>query len=138
MFLSLQWLPETLPKQRRNNASILTAFSNYSLLLKNREFTRYTLCVTLHYISAYAFITGSPFVYINYFHVDSQHYGWLFALNIVGVMLVSFKNRPLVKRYSLDTLLKVTTALTMADGDLGQGSFRRHIHYRGQCNRGGP
>jgi len=114
MFLSLQWLPETLPKQRRNNASIFTAFSNYSLLLKNREFMRYTLCVTLYYISAYAFIAGSPFVYINYFHVDSQHYGWLFALNIVGVMLVSFKNRTLVKRYSLDTLLKVTTAVSMA------------------------
>lgn len=113
MFLSLQWLPETLPKQRRNNTSILTAFSNYSILLKNREFMRYTLCVTLYYISAYAFITGSPFIYINYFHVDSQHYGWLFALNIVGVMLVSFKNRTLVKHHSLDTLLKVSTSLSM-------------------------
>ncbi len=113
MFLSLQWLPETLPQQRRNKASILSAFTNYYNLLKNKEFMRYTLCVTLYYISAYAFITGSPFVYINYFHVESQHYGWLFSVNIVGVMIVSLKNRKLVRHYSLDSLLKVTTAISM-------------------------
>ena len=114
MFLSLQWLPETLPKERRACVSIITAFMNYYKLLSNKEFMRYTLCVTLYYISAYAFIAGSPFVYINYFHIDSQHYGWLFALNIAGVMIVSFKNRTLVNHYSLDTLLKVTTSLSLA------------------------
>lgn len=113
MFLSLQWLPETLPKERRTDSSIITAFNNYYKLLSNREFMRYTLCVTLYYVSAYAFIAGSPFVYINYFHIDPQHYGWLFAFNIVGVMIVSFKNRTLVNHYSLDTLLKVTTSLSM-------------------------
>lgn len=113
MFLSLQWLPETLPPQKRRNSSVLSAFRNYYALLQNKEFMRYTLCITFYYISAYAFITGSPFVYINFFHVDSQHYGWLFALNIVGVMAVSFKNRDLVNHYSLDSLLKVTTSLAM-------------------------
>lgn len=113
MFLSLHWLPETLSQECRNKSSVLSAFSNYYRLLRNKEFMRYTLCVTLFYVSAYAFITGSPFIYINYFHVDSQHYGWLFSINIVGVMIVSFRNRKLVKRYSLDSLLKVTTTIAM-------------------------
>ena len=113
MFLSLLWLPETLPEKHRTNARLLTAFNNYGGLLKNKAFMRYTLCVTFYYISAYAFVAGSPFVYINYFHIDSQHYGWLFAVNIVGVMIVSYKNRTLVNRYSLDALLKVTTTLSM-------------------------
>ena len=114
MFLSLLWLPETLPEKRRTNARLLTAFNNYGGLLKNKAFMRYTLCITFYYISAYAFVAGSPFVYINYFHIDSQHYGWLFAVNIVGVMIVSYKNRTLVNRYSLDALLKVTTTLSTA------------------------
>ena len=50
---------------------------------------------------------------VNYFGVDSQHYGWLFAVNIVGVMTVSFINRNLVKHYSLDNLLKATTSISM-------------------------
>jgi DHA1 family bicyclomycin/chloramphenicol resistance-like MFS transporter len=50
---------------------------------------RYTLSLTCFYVAAYAFITGSPDVYIRYFGVAPQHYGWLFAVNIVGVMLMS-------------------------------------------------
>jgi DHA1 family bicyclomycin/chloramphenicol resistance-like MFS transporter len=29
----------------------------------------------------FAFISGSPYVYIDYFGVPAQHYGWLFGLN---------------------------------------------------------
>lgn len=72
---------------------------------------RYTLCVTFYYVSAYAFITGSPFVYIDYFHIDSQYYGWLFAVNIVGVMAMSFVNRIVVRHYPMDKLLKITSII---------------------------
>ena len=70
---------------------------------------RYTLCVTFLYVGVYAFIAGSPMVYIEHFHVDAQHYGWLFAVNILGVMGLSFVNRRLVTRFSLDTLLRAAT-----------------------------
>ena len=72
---------------------------------------RYTLSLTFYYVGAYAFITGSPFVYISYYHVDPQHYGWLFALNIIGVMAMSVVNRRLVQRHALEQLLKYATLL---------------------------
>ena len=72
---------------------------------------RFTLCVTFYYVAAYAFIAGSPRIYINYFGIDPQHYGWLFAVNIVGVMIVSFFNRFLVIRFSLRRLLQIATAI---------------------------
>jgi len=75
MFISLFWLPETLTQERRKNTSIIRAFSNYRYLLKNAQFMRYTLCVTFFYVGAYAFIAGSPFVYITYYGIDSQYYG---------------------------------------------------------------
>lgn len=106
MFISLYWLPETLPEEKRVKASLPGAFRNYLQLLKNKTFMRFTLCVTFYYVAAYAFITGSPFVYITYFGIDPQHYGWLFALNIVGLMGVSMLNRRLVHRYPLEVLLK--------------------------------
>ena len=109
MFVSLFWLPETLAPEKRGNASFTSVFSNYRRLLKNGAFMKYTLCVTLYYVGAYAFITGSPAVYISYFGIDAQYYGWLFAVNIVGVMTVSFINRSLVRRFSLQTLLRVSS-----------------------------
>ena len=107
MFIALGWLAETLPCEKRLTTPISSAFGNYASLVKNREFMRYTLCVSFFYVAAYAFIAGSPFVYISYYHVDPQHYGWLFAVNIIGVMALSSVNRRLVQRHPLHTLLRV-------------------------------
>ena len=112
MLASLFWLPETLPAEKRVKTSLGSAFRNYILLLTNTQYMRFTLCLTFYYIAAYAFITGSPFVYITYFGVDPQHYGWLFAVNIVGLMAVSMVNRRLVHIYPLEVLLK--RAVTVA------------------------
>ena len=111
LFLSIFLLPETLNTDKRTKASISSAFVNYFRLLSHKIFMRYTLCVTFYYVSAYAFITGSPNVYITYFGIDAQHYGWLFAVNIVGVMGMSFINRSLVHRFELQTLLKIATGI---------------------------
>ncbi|HEB4876041.1 TPA: multidrug effflux MFS transporter [Kluyvera ascorbata F0526] len=111
MFIALWWLPETLPVEKRLTTPISSAFGNYGTLLKNREFMRYTLCVSFFYVAAYAFIAGSPFVYIRYYHVDPQHYGWLFAVNIVGVMALSSVNRRLVQRHPLHTLLRIASCV---------------------------
>lgn len=108
MFIALWWLPETLPREKRLTTPVTSAFGNYASLLKSREFMRYTLCVSFFYVAAYAFIAGSPFVYISYYHVDPQHYGWLFSVNILGVMGLSSINRKLVQRHPLHTLLRVS------------------------------
>ena len=115
MMVSLFWLEETLPAEKRVKASLSGAFANYAILLRNASFMRFTLCLTFYYVAAYAFITGSPFVYIRYFGVDPQHYGWLFAVNIIGLMAVSVVNRRLVHRYPLESLLRFAVfAATLA------------------------
>ncbi|MGU6743391.1 multidrug effflux MFS transporter [Salmonella enterica subsp. houtenae serovar 6,7:z4,z24:-] len=111
MLLALLTLPETLPEERRVQATLKGAFGNYVFLLKNRRFMRYTLSLTSYYMAVYAFIAGSPLVYISYYGVSPQHYGWLFAVNIVGVMLLSTINRKLVQRHSLDALLRTSLSL---------------------------
>ena len=110
MFFSLYALPETLPPGKRVNTSLAGAFTNYFSLLRNRTFMRFTLCLTFFYVSAYAFITGSPFVYIRYYGIDPQYYGWLFAINIVGLMGMSMVNRRLVQHHPLERLLKIAVA----------------------------
>ncbi len=66
---------------------------------------KYTLSVTFFYIAAYAFITGSSFVYIDYFGIPSKYYGFLFGVNILGVAALSFLNKSLVNKFSLNSLL---------------------------------
>ena len=109
MFITIFKLPETLPIEKRASGSLWNAFKNYRTLLANATFMRYTLSVTFFYVAAYAFITGSPFVYIDYFGVAAQNYGFLFGLNIIGIMSLSFLNRKLVSRFALSKLLVVSS-----------------------------
>ena len=109
MFITIFILPETLPIEKRASGSLWNAFKNYRTLFANATFMCYTLSVTFFYVAAYAFITGSPFVYIDYFGVAAQNYGFLFGLNIIGIMSLSFLNRKLVSRFALSKLLVVSS-----------------------------
>ena len=80
----------------------------------------------LFYVAAYAFITETPIIYIRHFGVDPQYYGFLFGVNVLGLMTVSFFNRGLVNRFPLSTLLKAATVIAsiaalwlLADGLTG-------------------
>ncbi len=47
----------------------------------------------------FAYIAGSPFVFIKLYGVPAEHYGWLFGTNAAGFILVAQVNaRLLVKR----------------------------------------
>ncbi|WP_269472424.1 MULTISPECIES: multidrug effflux MFS transporter [Campylobacter] len=122
MFAMIFSLPETLPSQKRSTKPIVSSFRNYLRLLQDAKFMRYTLSVTFFYVAVYAFITG--FVYIDYFGIPSKYYGFLFGINIVGVMALSFVNKKLVKRYALNRLLIVSTLVAaLATGVLFAFAF---------------
>lgn len=119
MALSVIRLPETLPKDKRQaGRAWRSVFADYLTLLKNRPFMRYTLCLAFFYTGAYAFVVGSPKVYLEFFGISEQAYGFWFAVNIIGVMLLSFANKRLVRRFSPDTLLKYAS-LTASVAGLG-------------------
>lgn len=109
LFVSVHFLPETLPQENRSGASLGTAFRNYGRLVRMKEFMANTLSVTFFYVAVYAFITESPVIYIRHFDVDPQYYGLLFGVNIVGVATMSYFNRMFVTRFSLTELLKAAT-----------------------------
>ena len=109
MLLAVLLLPETLPKEKRSRKDMSHTYINYWILLRNKEFMKYTLCVSSFYIAIYAFLTGSPYVYIDVFGVPTEYYGYLFSLNIIGVMLMSAVNRRIVSAMRLDKLLRYAT-----------------------------
>ena len=56
----------------------------------------YVLCGALSSSGMFAFLSASP-MSIEYFKVPTEHYGWLFGLNILLMMVVTFANSRLVK-----------------------------------------
>jgi DHA1 family bicyclomycin/chloramphenicol resistance-like MFS transporter len=109
-------LPETHPRERRAEVSLGSAFKAYGHLLSDAPTVGYLLALGLTFGAMFAYITGSPFVYIDHFGVAPQHYGYWFGLNIAAIVVFTFINKRLSRRYSLDSLLQGQTALVALAG----------------------
>ena len=103
---ALLTLPETLPADRRNTEPLATAFAQYTLLLGDRRLLGYAGAGGFLYAGVYAYVAGTPFAYISYYHVPPRWYGLLFALGLVGVMTANMVNARTVRRHGSDRLLR--------------------------------
>jgi DHA1 family bicyclomycin/chloramphenicol resistance-like MFS transporter len=111
-------LPETLSLARRNRAHPLAMMLSYGALFRSRRYVGYAFGLGFYYCALFAFIAGSPFVYIEHFGVPAQYYGFLFGLNIIGMMAGSLLNARLVVRWGSDRLLRIGCVIGLVGGAL--------------------
>lgn len=101
------YLPETLAAERRTTLRFKPILRAYAQLCTHRAFIVPTLVGGLAQASMFAFITGSPFVFIDLFGVPEQHYGWLFGLIALGLIVGAQANRIGVRHWPVQTLLGI-------------------------------
>lgn len=109
-------LPETLKTPPGQSGSILKAFHNYCLLVRDREAMGIIATLAFSFAGMFAFISGSPFVYISYFQVPAQYYGLLFGCNVIGMIAVLLLNVRMLKVYSLPRLLMIQSSAQVVFG----------------------
>ncbi|AHG18585.2 multidrug transporter [Chania multitudinisentens RB-25] len=114
--LVLWVLPETLKTQSKQAGNILKAFHNYCLLVRDREAMGIIATLAFSFAGMFAFISGSPFVYISYFQVPAQYYGLLFGCNVIGMIAVLLLNVRMLKVYSLPRLLMIQSSAQVLFG----------------------
>lgn len=64
----------------------------------------------------FAYITASPFVYIKYFGVSEELYGWLFGINVMGIMLGSYINKRWVSRHGIRRMITLSVWISFIAG----------------------
>lgn len=97
-------LPET--KAPNREVTISNTFQNYWRILKDREFLGFTLTGGFAQAGLFAYITGSPFIFINIFGVPSEQFGWVFGANAVGLIGFSQLNGRLLRTRNPDDILR--------------------------------
>jgi DHA1 family bicyclomycin/chloramphenicol resistance-like MFS transporter len=108
--LALLTLPETLARGRRNNEPLTRAVANYLLLIRQNRLMGYAGAGGFFYGGMFAYIAGTPFAYISYYHVPPQFYGVLFGAGILGIMVTNLLNARLVVLFGIARLLRAGTA----------------------------
>ena len=100
-----------LPESRKPDPSIsllpAPIINNFITVLRHPQFYIYTFSGAIASAGLYAYIAGSPNVFIKIFGVSEKHYGWLFAFNAAGLIGCSQLNSLALRRYSSEQISKV-------------------------------
>ncbi len=116
LLISWRYLPETRPATTISSGGIGAALGVYGTLLCDRRLIGYTLSGGFAHAGLFAYITGSPHVFIEIYGVPTWAYGWLFGINALGLIASSQINRRLLLRHSADTLLRRANRTTVVLG----------------------
>lgn len=93
-------LPETRKPDHLLQLKPSSVISAYVSVAKEPYFYIYCLTGSVAAAGLYAYIAGSPSVFMELFHVSEKQYGWIFAAIAAGLITSSQINSLLLKKYS--------------------------------------
>ena len=85
-------------------------------LLADTRFVGYALSGGVALGGMFAYIAGSPFVFIELYGLTPTAYGWLFGVNALGLIAASQLNRRLLDSFSADAILSGASVVTAVAG----------------------
>lgn len=98
------FLPETHTGVR-HPLTFRSMLRTYGRLLGDRRFMGFSLSAGAVRAGMFAYITGSPFVFITLFGIKPENFGWIFGTNAFGLIAAAQINSYLLSRYSVESIL---------------------------------
>ncbi len=116
LFLISYKVPESLTDAHRQSIQPRAIFNNFATLLRSRQYLGYTLTCSFTFCGLFSFLSGSSFVLIDYFKVAEQHYGFFFAIIVLGYMSGTYTAQRIGARLGIATMLTRASTLTLSAG----------------------
>ena len=99
-------LPETKQPDPSMSLRLKPILKGYLFVLKQPQFFTYAIAGAIAAAGLFAYLAGSPFVFMEIFKVTEQQYGLIFGLVAAGLITSSQLNNVLLKKYSSEHIIK--------------------------------
>lgn len=99
-------LPESRSAATAAQAASESAWGSYMAALRDPRVLGFVAAGSLNGASLFAYVAGSPALFIEYFDQPPSAFGWIFALNAGGLIIASQVNRHLLLRLSPATIAR--------------------------------
>lgn len=107
--------PETLRPDARG-VQTRTALDRVTTLLRDPVYIGAALVSACSFAVIITFLSASPFIFQDDFGLDAQQFGWLFAVNAVGLLLATQLAARLMRHFPATHLLAAALPLMIASG----------------------
>jgi DHA1 family bicyclomycin/chloramphenicol resistance-like MFS transporter len=105
LIISWLWLPDSYQPDAHLSLKPKPIINGFWEVFKNPQFYTYALTGALAFSGLFAYISGSPLIFMEIFQVNEETYGWIFALLSIGFIGSSQVNTLLLKRYTSQQLI---------------------------------
>jgi DHA1 family bicyclomycin/chloramphenicol resistance-like MFS transporter len=107
LLLSIFFLPNSYPADEHFSLRPGPIIRNFISVLSVRQFLVYVFVQALAFAGLFAYVSGSPVVFMDIFQVDKKAYGWIFAFLSVAFIVLSQFNSLLLRRYTSQQIIRV-------------------------------
>ncbi|WP_341663921.1 Bcr/CflA family multidrug efflux MFS transporter [Vibrio sp.] len=114
--LVLWKIPETLTEENRQPLRLVSILKHYAGLCRNPVVVGLIFSGAFSFAGMFSFLTAGSFVYINIYRVEPNEFGYLFALNIVAMIIMTMINGRFVKKVGLHAMLKLALSIQLFAG----------------------
>jgi DHA1 family bicyclomycin/chloramphenicol resistance-like MFS transporter len=98
-------VPESHPHENRLKLSIVTTFTAYRQVVSDRQSFAYIACTGFSSGGIFAYISSSPFVFIQIYGLRTEYFGYVYAMVVFGVIVGAIINTRLVSRVGIDRMI---------------------------------
>ena len=113
---AIVFIPETLPKARRQDRGATTVRQRYRSVLSDRVFLGVLVIGGMTFSGLFSYLSASPFLFQKTHGLNAQEYGWLFAANSLGVVVGVQAASRLAARFGPQWVLAFSTATLFVAG----------------------
>lgn len=105
LIASWLWLPDSYKPDTSLSLKPVPIIKNFLSVIKDPQFYTYAFTGALAFSGLFAYISGSPLVFIDLFKVSEEAYGWIFALLATGLIGSSQINTLLLRKYKSEQVI---------------------------------
>ena len=107
-------IEESHPEENRLRLNFVTTFKAYLAVLVDRKSFAYITCTAFSAGGIFAYISTSPFIFIEIYGLRADRFGYVFAFVISGLIIGALINTRLVSRLGIDRMISYGLVVRLA------------------------
>lgn len=105
LLASMFGLPDSYQPDKTISLKPKPIITNFIAVLREPQFYTYALTGSVAFAGLFAYVAGSPLLFMDIFAVSEETYGWIFAFLSIGLIGSSQLNTVMLKKYSSEQLI---------------------------------
>lgn len=101
------WLPNSFKPDPSHSLKPEPIIRDFISVIVEPQFYTYALTGAISFAGLFAYVSGSPMIFMSVFKVNEQVYGWIFAFLSIGFIGASQLNNLVLRRFKSEQIIPV-------------------------------